>query len=96
MCAIRPILSGYAGIEMATRLVLQLPTADLRRARIVAATDDPQAVCAFARRMVELAEEAVDGAPDAFMRELAYLEKEQLQARLQYALRLDGEGLDHE
>ena len=77
---------------MVCRLVLQLPTPDLRRARIVAATDDREAIRSFARHMEALAQEAVDAAPDVFTRELAYLEKEQLQARLEYALRFDAEG----
>ena len=81
---------------MVCRLILELPTADLRRVRIVAATDDQQAMRAFSRRILELAEEAVDAAPDAFARELAYLEKDQLQARLQYALRFFEEDSDDE
>jgi len=75
---------------MSVRLVLQLPTADLRRARIVAATDDRHAIRAFAQRMLQLAEEAVDAAPDPFARELAHLEREQVRARLEYALREEG------
>ena len=76
---------------MTCRLVLQLPTADLRRAHVVAATDDSAAMSAFARRLLELADEAAEAASDPFARELAYLEREQLSARLQYALAMDGE-----
>ena len=78
---------------MVPRLVLQLPTPDLRTARIVAGTDDQQAIRTFGHRMLELAERAVDAAPDAFARELAYLEREQLRARLEYTLRLGDEPL---
>ena len=83
-------LSGY-DIDMRCRLVLQLPTADLRRAQIVAATDDPKAIQAFADSMTELAQQTIDQAPDPFLRELAYIEKRQLQARLRYALHPNGD-----
>ena len=76
---------------MGARLVLQLPSADLRQAHIVAATDDSEAIAAFADRLLSLAGEVVDAASDPFFRELAYLEKQQLEARLHYALRDDGD-----
>ena len=76
---------------MGVRLVLQLPTGDLRHVHVVAATDDRGAIAAFADRLLYLASEVVDAAPDAFSRELAYLEKQQLEARLHYALREDGD-----
>jgi hypothetical protein len=43
--------------------------------------------------MLQLAQGAIDTAPDAFTRELAHLEREQLRARLHYALGRDGEAL---
>ena len=77
---------------MDVRLVLQVPSADLRQAHIVAATDDSEAIAAFASRLLLLADEVADAATDAFSRELAYLEREQLQARLHHALRQGAKG----
>ena len=84
-------MSGYDSPDMvALRLVLQLPAADLRSVRLVSATDDQEAISAFAERQLLLAHESIDAAADPFSRELAYLEMEQLRARLKYALSLDG------
>ena len=76
---------------MGVRLVLQLPSADLRQAHIVAATDDNVAIDAFANRLLSLADDAIDSAPDVFSRELACLERQQLITRLHYAIREGGE-----
>ena len=73
---------------MGARLVLQVPSADLRRARAVAATDDPDAMKAFAEHMMEIAERKIDEADNVFDHELAILERDQLRARLQLLKRL--------
>lgn len=81
---------GIVSSVMACRLVLQLPTSDLRRARVVAATDDPAAIREFVHRLLENADLGINKAPDPYSRELALIERDQLQARLDYALRLMG------
>ncbi len=71
-------------------LTLQIPSEDLKKGRIPAASSDFDliklvSVCLLAKREKELAEH--DG--DLFEKELARLQLEQLRARLSFALDLD-------
>lgn len=71
---------------MGARLVLQVPTADLRHSQAVAATDDQATLAAFAERMLAMANQRIGKAGDVFERELAILQRDQLRARLDYVL----------
>ena len=71
-------------------LTLQIPSPDWRRGHVLVASSDRLLIREFCRKILEMRESDLDGlSGDAFERELARINLDQLRARLTWILRED-------
>ena len=82
-------LLTYIGI-MTVFLTLQMPTDDWSRGRILAASADGVLIRRFCKTVLAERSEEIAQAEDPKARELAQLKLEQLKARLDFALGVNG------